>query len=81
MDVDEFRPRPRDEALAACSTRPGATRRTRQRERAPPGRGQRRTAGAFFAGDEPTVVYFGKLIYNKGVHLLLEALRELERAR
>jgi glycosyltransferase involved in cell wall biosynthesis len=25
-----------------------------------------------------TVVYFGKLIYNKGVHLLLEALRELD---
>ena len=32
----------------------------------------------FLAGDEPTVVYFGKLIRNKGVHLLLEALRELD---
>jgi glycosyltransferase involved in cell wall biosynthesis len=32
---------------------------------------------AFFADDVPTVLYFGKLIYNKGVHLLLEALREL----
>jgi glycosyltransferase involved in cell wall biosynthesis len=33
---------------------------------------------AFFADDVPTVVYFGKLIRNKGVHLLLEALRSLE---
>ena len=29
----------------------------------------------------PTVVYFGKLIENKGVHLLLEALRGARRAR
>ena len=27
----------------------------------------------FLAGEEPTVVYFGKLLYNKGVHVLLEA--------
>jgi glycosyltransferase involved in cell wall biosynthesis len=25
----------------------------------------------------PTVLFFGKLLYNKGVHLLLEALRQL----
>ena len=28
--------------------------------------------------DEPTVVYFGKLLYNKGVHVLLEALRHVD---
>src|SRR5204862_6448657 len=28
----------------------------------------------FFEGELPTVVYFGKLRYNKGVHLLVEAL-------
>ncbi len=33
---------------------------------------------AFLAGDRPTVVYFGKLIANKGVQLLLEALRSLD---
>jgi glycosyltransferase involved in cell wall biosynthesis len=33
---------------------------------------------AFLSADEPTVVYFGKLLYNKGVHLLLEALRSLD---
>ena len=32
----------------------------------------------FFARDEPTVVYFGKLIANKGVQLLLEALATLD---
>jgi len=32
----------------------------------------------FLRGDEPTVVYFGKLLYNKGVHVLLEALREVD---
>jgi glycosyltransferase involved in cell wall biosynthesis len=32
----------------------------------------------FFASERPTVVYFGKLIENKGVHLLLDALKELD---
>src|SRR5207253_9658138 len=31
---------------------------------------------AFFAEERPTVVYFGKLIENKGVQVLLEALRD-----
>ena len=29
----------------------------------------------FFASTTPTVLYFGKLLHNKGVHVLLEALR------
>src|SRR5206468_9934374 len=33
---------------------------------------------AFLADDAPTVVYFGKLIRNKGVHVLLEALRGVD---
>jgi glycosyltransferase involved in cell wall biosynthesis len=32
----------------------------------------------FLAGDRPTVVYFGKLMRNKGVHLVLEALDGLD---
>src|SRR5581483_1258384 len=32
----------------------------------------------FLRGDEPTVLYFGKLLYNKGVHVLFEALRGIE---
>ena len=33
---------------------------------------------AFFADDAPVVLYYGKLIRNKGVHLLLEAMRDLD---
>src|SRR5207302_7530041 len=33
---------------------------------------------SFFATGAPTVVYFGKLLYNKGVHVLLEALRNVD---
>ena len=32
----------------------------------------------FLAGDRPTVVYYGKLIENKGVQVLLEALHALD---
>jgi glycosyltransferase involved in cell wall biosynthesis len=32
---------------------------------------------AFFAGDAPVVLYYGKLIRNKGVQLLLDAIRDL----
>ena len=42
------------------------------------GSGTRSMTEEFLAGDEPTVVYFGKLLYNKGVHLLLEALRQVD---
>ncbi len=30
------------------------------------------------SGEKPVVLYFGKLLYNKGVHLLLEALRGID---
>jgi glycosyltransferase involved in cell wall biosynthesis len=33
---------------------------------------------AFLSGDEPTVVYFGKLIEQKGVQLLLAAMRHVD---
>jgi glycosyltransferase involved in cell wall biosynthesis len=77
VDVDTFRPEPRSEALAAL---------VEEARRDPPNDGNERlpdTGNAerlaeFFAAEEPTVVYFGKLLYNKGVHLLLEALRELD---
>lgn len=32
----------------------------------------------FFAGDGPVVLYVGKLLYNKGVHVLLEAMHGVE---
>ena len=43
-----------------------------------PDQGNAERLEAFFATDAPTVVYFGKLIRNKGVHLLLEALEGLD---
>ena len=80
VDVDEFRPRAaRRGARRRCSRRPAATRRTpATRNERLPDEGNAERLAAFFADDEPTVVYFGKLLYNKGVHLLLEALRELD---
>ena len=79
VDVEEFRPRPRLEALAALldearrdPPNPGNTF-----ERLPDERNAERLA-AFFEREEPTALYFGKLLYNKGVHLLLDALRQLD---
>ena len=40
-----------------------------------PDEGNAERLEAFLAGDGPTVVYFGKLIENKGVQLLLEAMQ------
>jgi glycosyltransferase involved in cell wall biosynthesis len=79
VDVDEFRPRGRDEALAALGeeARRDPPNPGNAQERLPD-EGNAERLEAFLAGDEPTVVYFGKLLYNKGVHVLLEALRGLD---
>ena len=62
-----------------CSRRRAATRRTRATARSGcPTRATPSGWREFFARDEPTVVYFGKLLRNKGVHLLFEALREVD---
>ena len=79
VDVEEFRPQPRDDALAQLleEARRDPPNPGNANERLPDGGNADRLA-AFLAGDAPTVVYFGKLLYNKGVHLLLEALSELD---
>ena len=75
VDVEEFRPEPRRDALERLVEE--ARRDTTGDERLPdPGNAERFTE--FFARDEATVLYFGKLIRNKGVHLLLEALGDLD---
>ena len=79
VDVEEFRPEPRDVALAALLAEA-------RRDRPNPGNANERLPDEgsaerlerFFAVREPTVLYFGKLLYNKGVHLLFEALRRLD---
>ncbi len=76
VDVEEFAPRPREVALA---------RLVAEAERDPldagerhPDRGNAARFASFFGSDEPTVLYFGKLIENKGVQVLLEALEGLD---
>jgi glycosyltransferase involved in cell wall biosynthesis len=76
VDVDEFRPEPREQALAALIEearldRPDAGVRH-------PDSSNADRFAAFFAAERPTVLYFGKLIENKGVHVLLEALAGLD---
>ncbi|MBV8562906.1 MAG: glycosyltransferase family 4 protein, partial [Actinobacteria bacterium] len=79
VDPEEFRPEPREQALAALieearkdPPNPG------NREERHPDEGNAERFAEFFASDEPTVVYFGKLIENKGVHVLLDALAGLD---
>ena len=79
VDVEEWRPRSRDEALAGLiaeaerdPANPGNAH-----ERLPDEGNAERLSG-FLTGEGPTVVYFGKLLYNKGVHLLLEALEGVD---
>jgi len=76
VDVEELRPEPRDVALE---------RLVEEARRDPPLVGERHPdpgnaerLAEFLAGDEPTVVYVGKLSAEKGVSLLLEALRRVE---
>jgi glycosyltransferase involved in cell wall biosynthesis len=79
VDVEEFVPRTRPEALAAlleeCRADPPNPGNRQERL---PDEGNDRRLAEFLAGDAPTVLYFGKLLYNKGVHVLLEALHGID---
>ena len=79
VDVDDWRPRPREEALAGlvAEARKDPPNPGNAEERLPD-EGNAERLASFLAGVGPTVVYFGKLLHNKGVHVLLEALRELD---
>jgi glycosyltransferase involved in cell wall biosynthesis len=79
VDVDEFRPEAREEALAALldEARADPPNPGNGEERLPDEGNAARFAG-FFAEERPTVVYFGKLIENKGVQVLLEAMAGLD---
>jgi glycosyltransferase involved in cell wall biosynthesis len=79
VDVEEFVPVPKSEALErlldeARRDQPNPD----NREERLPDEGNAERLASFLADEEPTVVYFGKLLRNKGVHLLLEALRSLD---
>jgi glycosyltransferase involved in cell wall biosynthesis len=80
VDVELLHPEPRAQALAAllaeCSLdppqRPGALDERR------PDAGNADRLAAFLEGERPTVLYVGKLSAEKGVHLLLDALRRVD---
>ena len=76
VDVEEFRPADRGSALQALLAETRADPWDGDERHPDPGNAAR--FARFFAADEPTVLYFGKLIENKGVHVLLEALRGLD---
>jgi glycosyltransferase involved in cell wall biosynthesis len=79
VDVDEFRPEPREEALAALheEARADPPNPGNAEERLPD-EGNAARFARFFVREQPTVVYFGKLIENKGVQVLLEAIAGLD---
>jgi glycosyltransferase involved in cell wall biosynthesis len=79
VDVDEFVPQSRDEAMRDLldECRRDQPNPANANERLPD-EGNAARLERFLAGDKPTVLYFGKLLYNKGVHLLLEALHGLD---
>jgi glycosyltransferase involved in cell wall biosynthesis len=79
VDVDEFAPLTRDEALRRliAESRADPPNPGNVFERLPD-EGNAERLESFFATDEPTVLYFGKLLRNKGVHVLLEALRDVD---
>src|SRR5206468_3500348 len=78
-DVDEFRPEPREQALAALleEARADPPNPGNCEERLPD-EGNAARFARFFAAQRPTVVYFGKLIENKGVQVVLEAIAGLD---
>jgi glycosyltransferase involved in cell wall biosynthesis len=79
VDVELWRPEERDTAFAALLAEarmdppnPGNT------EERLPDAGNAERLASFLRDDLPTVVYFGKLIEQKGVHVLLDALRGID---
>jgi glycosyltransferase involved in cell wall biosynthesis len=76
VDIEEFRPHPRDEALAQLLEE--ARRDPPRRSERDPDEGYAERLEAFLAGDGPIVVYVGKLSEEKGVALLLEALQGID---
>ena len=76
VDVEEWRPRAREEALAALldEARLDPPNPGNAEERLPDEGNAGRLAMFLADPSVPTVVYFGKLLENKGVHVLLEAL-------
>jgi glycosyltransferase involved in cell wall biosynthesis len=76
VDVEELRPEPRDEALTGLLAEAG--RDGPPRSERDPDEGNAERLEAFLSDEGPTVLYVGKLSEEKGVGLLLEAVRGLD---
>jgi len=79
VDVEEFTPQDRAAALTDLleEARRDPPNPGNAEERLPDAGNAQRLA-EFFATDAPTVLYFGKLIEQKGVQVLLEAMRSVD---
>ncbi len=77
VDVDRFRLQDRDDALADLLAEARADPPNGGDERLPDDGNADRLA-AFLGEPGPLVVYFGKLIEQKGVQVLLEAMKEID---
>jgi glycosyltransferase involved in cell wall biosynthesis len=79
VDVEEFRPEPREQALPALleEARADPPNPGNLDERQPD-EGNVERFERFFSAAGPVVLYFGKLIENKGVQVLLQALQGLD---
>ncbi len=79
VDVELWQPAAKDEALAAlvAESRRDPPNPGNANERLPD-EGNADRLATFLADDRSTVVYFGKLIENKGVQVLFEALRGVD---
>jgi glycosyltransferase involved in cell wall biosynthesis len=79
VDVEEFALSDPETALAGLLAEaradPPNPRNVQERL---PDEGNAARIAEFLHGDAPTVLYFGKLLYNKGVHVLLEAMRGVD---
>jgi glycosyltransferase involved in cell wall biosynthesis len=79
VDVELWLPEERDAALAELLAEAGRDApNPGNREERLPDEGNAARLEVFLAGDRPTVVYFGKLIPQKGVDVLLRALEGLD---
>jgi glycosyltransferase involved in cell wall biosynthesis len=76
VDVDAFVRTPRELAVAGLVAE--AERDPNDGDERHPDPGNAERFASFFATDEPTVLYFGKLIENKGVQVLFDALHGLD---
>src|SRR5918992_1701923 len=79
VDIHAFRPEERHAALEALleQSRRDPPNPGNANERLPDEKNEERLR-RWFSSDEPTVLYFGKLLFNKGVHLLFRAVRDVE---